>query len=97
MPPVTRLGDNSTGHPCYPARPSVEASPNVYANGLAVVRKNDPYDSHCCGPACHDAVLDSGSSTVFVNGLDCGRQGDPMSCSNIDVADEHSPNVYAGG
>lgn len=97
MPPVTRLGDNSTGHPCYPARPSVKASKDTFANGMGVVRQGDKYVAHCCGPACHDAVLQKGSTTVFINGKPCGRQGDPMSCSPIDVADVHSPTVFAGG
>ena len=95
MPPVTRLGDNCTGHGCYPARPSVAGSPTVFANNLPVIRVTDPYDTHCCGPACHGGTLAEGSSTVFAEGLAVGRQGDPIDCGS--VVDEHSPDVYVGG
>jgi uncharacterized Zn-binding protein involved in type VI secretion len=35
MPAVSRLGDNCTGHGCWPPRPSTGASPNVRVNGIA--------------------------------------------------------------
>lgn len=50
-----------------------------------------------CGPACHDSIIDKGSSTVFCEGVPLARQGDPLSCSVIDCVDAHSPNVNAGG
>jgi len=94
MPPITRIGDNGTGHGCYPARPSIGGSPNVYVNSIPVVRQGDPYDTHCCGSSCHGGNLASGSSIVYVNGLQLGRIGDPISCgSSVAVG---SPNTYAG-
>lgn len=95
MPAVTRLGDNCTGHGCWPSRPSVSASPNVFVNGIPVHRQGDAWATHCCGPACHAGVLAAGSSTVYVNGKQCGRIGDPVNCGS-NVA-EGSPNVFAGG
>lgn len=95
MPAVTRLGDVCTGHGCWPPRPSVQASPNVYANGIAVHRQTDGWAVHCCGPACHASVLAQGSATVFANGLELGRIGDPVACGSAVAVGSH--NVFAGG
>jgi uncharacterized Zn-binding protein involved in type VI secretion len=94
MPPVTRLGDICTGHGCWPPRGNDQASPDVYANDIAVHRKTDHWPVHCCGPACHDSNLEAGSPTVFANFLDVCRIGDPVICGSV-VA-EGSPNVFAG-
>ena len=41
MPGIVRLGDVCTGHGCWPPRPNVEASPNVFVNSIAVHRLYD--------------------------------------------------------
>ena len=46
MPPVTRLGDNCTGHGSFPPRPSSGASPDVFVNGIAVHREGDSWAPH---------------------------------------------------
>lgn len=93
-PPVTRKGDMCTGHGCFPSRPSNQGSPNVFVNTIPVHRESDSWSSHCC-VSCHSSVLASGSSTVFVNGLEMGRIGDPVACgSNVATG---SQNVFAGG
>ena len=97
MPPATRLGDQSTGHPCHAPVPSVQGSPTVFTNGKPNVRKGDMYAPHCCGPACHAGGLAIGSSTVFINGKPAGRQGDYKDCSILDSAQDHSSNVHIGG
>lgn len=95
MPAVTRLGDVCTGHGAFPSRPSTSASPNVFANGIKVHRKGDSWATHCNPtPSCHDSVLASGSSTVFVNGRDIGRIGDPVACGSSVATG--SGNVFAG-
>lgn len=96
-PPVTRVGDNCTGHPCFGAVPVSTGSPDTFTNGKANARKGDPYASHCCGPVCHSGKLAVGSSTVFINNKPSGRQGDYKTCSIIDCADVHSPDTYHGG
>lgn len=94
--PVTRLGDTCTGHGSWPPRPSVEASGNVFVNGIGAHRKNDGWAVHCnSDPQCHDSVLAEGSGTVFVNGKALGRIGDPVACGSA-VA-KGSSNVFAGG
>ena len=95
MPAVTRLGDMCTGHRAFPPRASTSASPNVFANGIAVHRKGDSWAVHCdSSPSCHASELKSGSSTVFVNGKALGRVGDPVACGSVVAAG--SSNVFAG-
>ena len=94
MPTITRLGDQCTGHGCFPARPSTSAATSVFINGIAVHRVGDAWATHCCGPACHASVLAEGSATVFAEGQAVGRIGDPVACGSS-VA-QGSPNVYAG-
>jgi len=98
MPAVVRLGDVSTGHPhCYPSRPNIEGSPNVFVNGKPVHRLGDAWAEHGACPvhSPHDGVASSGSATVFVNGKAICRIGDSISCG--DTMAEGSPNVFAGG
>lgn len=96
MPAVTRLGDICTGHADWPPRPSTSASPDVYANGIAVHRQGDSWAVHCNSiPVCHGGSLASGSSTVYVNGKQIGRIGDPVDCGSS--AASGSPDVFAGG
>jgi len=94
MPAVTRKGDSGSGHGCFPARPSIEGSPDIFVNGISIHRKGDAWDTHCCGPVCHDGILSAGSGTVFANGKAIGRVGDPVDCGST-VA-EGSSNVFAG-
>jgi len=96
MPRVIRKGvDDSAGHGCYPPRSADEGSPNVFVNGIPVVRVGDHYPTHCCpGGPCHDGVASGGSSSVFVNGKPVHRNGDAISCG--DTASNGSPNVFAG-
>jgi len=97
MPAVTRLGDYSTGDPCgAPPRPSSEGSGDVYANGIPVHRENDAWEPHACpGSSPHGATLLAGSGTVFANGKQLGRIGDPISCGS--TVDTGSGDVFAGG
>lgn len=94
MSAVIRIGDLSAGH-CFPPFPLLQGSSNVFINGLAVGRITDPYPTHTCPPASHNAVQSSGSSSVFINGLAVGRIGDSISCG--DICANGSPNVFAGG
>lgn len=97
MPAVTRLGDQCTGHGCWPPRPSSGASPDVYVNGIRAHRKTDTWAPHTCPaiPETHPSALADGSSTVYCNGLPLGRIGDPVACGSS-VA-QGSSNVFAGG
>ena len=95
MPGVSFQGAIGTGHGCFPPRPSAGGSPDVFVNGIPVLRESDPWGVHCCGPSCHDSTQAAGSATVFANGLQLARIGDPVACGSA-VA-ECSDNVFAGG
>lgn len=94
MPAVTRKGDVCTGHGCWPSRPNDEGSGNVFVNNIPAHRQGDHWPTHCCGPACHDSNLAAGSGTVYVNGKQLARIGDPVACGSV-VA-QGSGNVFAG-
>lgn len=92
--PACRLGDFCTGHRCYPPRPSVEGSPDVFTNNRPQHRVTDKWGVHCCGLSCHDSELVSGSKTVLINGLGAARVGDPVACGSKVMTGSH--NVIIG-
>jgi|GEM_PF-520709 len=97
MPAVTKLGDQCSGHGCWPSRPNVGASPDVFVNGVAAHRQGDAWAAHTCPtiPETHASVLAAGSTTVFVNGKQLARVGDPVACGS--TCNQGSPDVFAGG
>ena len=100
MPAVTRKGDTCTGHECFPPRNSIGGSPNVFVNNIPAHREGDGWETHTCTHpkvphGSHGGSLASGSSTVYVNGKQLGRIGDPVSCGSSVATG--SGNVYAGG
>lgn len=96
MPAVTRKGDMCTGHADFPPRKSTSGSPNVFVNDIPAHRQNDSWAVHCNSlPSCHGGNLASGSSTVYANGRQLGRIGDPVNCGSRVATG--SGNVFAGG
>ncbi|WP_085443528.1 PAAR domain-containing protein [Magnetofaba australis] len=97
MPKCVRLGDICTGHGCWPARPNVGASPNVFINGRAAHRVGDPWAAHTCPPIpeTHASVMAGGSPNVIVNGSALARIGDPVACGSAAASGSH--NVFANG
>ncbi len=94
MPAVTRIGDPDVTHCTGMVR--AVGSGNVFANSIGISRQGDVNTGHKLpGVPCpsHAAPISSGSSTVFVNGKQCGRIGDPT-CTSVAGG---SPNVFAGG
>jgi len=91
------MGDSGSGHGCWPPRPSTGGSGDVFVNGIAVHRAGDAWAPHTCPaiPETHASALAAGSSTVFANGQQVGRVGDPVACGSSVVAG--SGNVFAGG
>lgn len=68
----------------------------MFTNGKGTGRVGDPYVSHgCVVHPTHTGHIASGSGTVYVNGIQVGRIGDPVDCGGS-VA-QGSGNVYAGG
>lgn len=96
MRSATRLGDYCSGHGCYPPRPNIEGSPNVYVNNRASHRQTDGWADHVCGNERHvGAKTSTGSSSVYVNGLQAARLGDPIDCGSACI--QGSPNTFIGG
>ena len=89
---AVRLGDVCTGHSCFPSRPNIQGSPNVFCNDLPVHRVGDAWPVHCCGKACHPGSAASGSPNVFANDMPRCRVGDAVSCGSTMA--EGSPNVW---
>lgn len=81
MPGAVRLTDRCTGHGCYPSRPNVAASDNVFTNDLGAHRQGDGWRQHSCILS-HSGNLASGSPDVFINDRQAGRIGDPVSCGS---------------
>ena len=72
----------------------------MFVNGIPVHRQGDGWATHCCTHptvphGCHGGSLAAGSSTVFANGLQMGRIGDPVDCGSS--VSSGSGDVFAGG
>jgi len=95
MPAVTRFGDADVAHCSGMTRSG--KSGNVFANGIGISREGDNNTTHLLpGAPCpeHAAPIASGSSTVKINGVGCGRVGDAISgCTSVAAG---SPDVFAG-
>jgi len=96
MPGVTLLSDLCTGHDCFPPRVNDTSSLNVFVEGRGIHRQTDHWATHSCpDQGSHDSVLAVGSTTVFINGLGCGRIGDMIECGSMVLTG--SSTVFAGG
>jgi uncharacterized Zn-binding protein involved in type VI secretion len=94
MSAATRIGDVCTGHGCFGPRRAIGGSTNVFINGIGANRATDLWETHCCGPSCHDGRVIQASSKVFINGLPAVRIGDLLDCGSA-VA-QGSPNTFFG-
>ncbi len=72
-------------------------SDNVFVNGTGISRETDNNTSHELPPAVcpsHAAPIATGSLSVKINALGCGRVGDPITgCTSVATG---SANVFAG-
>jgi len=94
MAGVVRKGDNCSGHATFPPRAATSWSPDVFVNGLNVIRFGDSWAVHCCGIPCHGGSS-AGSGSVYVNGNVIQISGDPISCGSTHAT--CSSNVFAKG
>lgn len=94
MSSVARLSDVCTGHEDFPPRSNTSASQTVFINGLGAHRSSDSWAQHCNSSSCHESLLQAGSGTVFVEGLQLGRVGDQIACGSTIATG--SDNVFAG-
>jgi uncharacterized Zn-binding protein involved in type VI secretion len=93
--PVIRRGvDATTGHGCFPPVIPVGASPNVFADGIAIVRKGDKFAPHACPKIPPHSGSAVGGGKVYVNGKKAQRRGDGVTCG--DTSSHGSSKVRFG-
>ncbi len=98
--PIVRMGtDICSGHPAgptyFPPRPAITGSPDVFVEGLPVVRMGlDTWAPHTNIISVHPGTGVGGSPTVFCNGAPVMRVGDPIDCGS--VAALGSSTVFCG-
>ena len=96
----------TTGHDCDTVTTVLGGSPNVKIGNIGVLTVGDPLSPHTIGnpafppipPPCIDhpgQVVNTGSATVFVNGILIARVGDLVDIGGSITAG--IPNVFAGG
>jgi uncharacterized Zn-binding protein involved in type VI secretion len=98
MPAISRIGDMSTGHGCFPPTPLIKTPvKKTFFNGIlpSVVNEKCQHATHCCGPTCHaeeTRAPSSGASKTFIEGNPAARIGDEIACG--DAISEGSPNSF---
>ena len=98
MPAVTRIGDKSTGHGCFP--PTVMITTPVaktYFNGKfpGVVSPNCKWAAHICGNQTHNSdqrYPTSGASKTYIEGNKVARIADSIACG--DAIGQGSSNSF---
>ena len=96
MPAAARLGDQCSGHGCFPPRTGVNASGNVFFNGIPAHIVGNGWNLHCCPrQGCHPGTIAVGLGSVFINGQPAARIGDSIDCGSSIAAG--SSNVFLGG
>ena len=98
MPAVSRLGDMSTGHGCFPPTALVQTPvTKTFFNGIkaSVVDNACQHASHTCGITTHAGSTrspSSGASKTFIEGKPAARIGDNIACG--DAIAEGSTNSF---
>lgn len=96
MPAVSRFGDMSTGHDCFPPTPitSTPVSKTFFNNIIAAVVTSQ-HATHVCGNTVHAGgarAVNKGASKTFIEGNAAARIGDDIACG--DTVAEGSPNSF---
>lgn len=82
--PISRIGDNCTGHSSFPPRPLIEGSEDFIVDYQPASRVGDNLRSHASPSPSppHGGVIAEGSQTYIINGQPAARIGDPVSCGS---------------
>lgn len=96
---MSRIGDITTGHGCYPPTVGVVPTPpavlpNVYVNGIPAHKQGDLMLPHDCNGVPHSDVAAIGSLTVRINGVSAMRIGDTLTPGGKFAEGSH--NVFIG-
>lgn len=98
MPAVSRLGDMSTGHGCFPPTNLITTPVSkTYFNGklAGVVDSGCKFAAHICGNTTHNSSIripSSGASKTYIEGKKAARIGDDIQCG--DAIAEGSSNSF---
>jgi uncharacterized Zn-binding protein involved in type VI secretion len=98
MPAVSRIGDMSTGHGCFPPTALVSTPVNkTFFNGklASVVDSGCLHAPHTCGVVTHAGATRApaaGASKTFIEGKPAARIGDNITCG--DAIAEGSSNSF---
>jgi uncharacterized Zn-binding protein involved in type VI secretion len=96
MPRVSTKVDVCKGHDACPRRAFRSFSPNVFVEGIAMVREGDSLKPHGCDDHTpHSAKITRGWGTVTANGRRVGYVGASVSCASSQVATGR-PSVWVG-
>lgn len=82
MPAVSVLGDQCTGHGCFPPRASISANDLLFINDIPALVVGSGFASHRCGDSSHGGAVAGGSSLVNIDGKALARIGDPVDCGS---------------
>ena len=93
MPGAARLGDNCSGHGCWPNRGIASAANKTFFNSKAAAREGDSFYHHTCPdiPETHGGSCGTGSPNVIIEGKPAYRIGDPVTCGGTQA--QGSSNV----
>lgn len=96
MPAVSRIGDMSTGHGCFPPTP-ISSTPvsKTRFNGILAAVVSSQHTTHVCGNTVHAGgarAISQGASKTFIEGNPAARIGDDIACG--DTVAEGSPNSF---
>lgn len=88
MPAVSRIGDLSTGHGCYPPTVLVVTPvKKTFWNGKlsSVVNSACQHATHCCGSSCHvgsERSPSTGALKTYIESWAAARIGDNITCGD---------------
>ncbi len=98
MPAISRLGDMSTGHGCFPPTAMVQTPiTKTFFNGIIAGVKDSAcqFETHSCGIVVHtqeERFVISGASKTYIEGIQAARIADDI--GDGDAIAEGSPNSF---
>jgi uncharacterized Zn-binding protein involved in type VI secretion len=88
MGAFVRIGDNSTGHGCFPPTELVYTPvTRTFCDGKLIAVVGARYAAHSCNNTTHQenpdrTIIGTGSANTFIEGYPLARIGDPIACGD---------------
>lgn len=89
MPPLSRVGDMTTGHGCFEPQQLITGSPTVFINDTPACRLGDLRAPHYCPIKTPPELCSGGTNivagalNVLIENIPAARVGDPIACGDI--------------